>query len=157
MGLAPEMAARLTISNERRPFDRAVKETKYPPQLLASFFINKVKMLRREGTLSPACDEKIIMTLKEAAARGIASENLVVLIEKTCGPQALPLEAAIAALGLENPKKIEKEIAAFLKTIDPPPIEKEKLKRHVMGLVMNTFQGKLPGKAISDIVDGFVS
>ena len=157
MGLAPEMAARLTISNERRLFDRAVKETKYPPQLLASFFINKVKMLRREGTLSPACDEKIIATLQEAGARGIAGENLVSLIEKTCGPQALALEAAIAELGLESPKKIEKEIAAFLKTIDPPPIEKEKLKRHVMGLVMNIFQGKLPGKTISDIVEHFVS
>jgi glutamyl-tRNA(Gln) amidotransferase subunit E len=157
MGLAPEMAARLAISNERRLFDRAAKETKYPPQLLASFFINKVKMLRREGTLTPACDEKIIATLKEAGARGIAGENFVSIIEKTCGPQALALEAAIAELELESPKKIEKEIAAFLKTIDPPPIEKEKLKRHVMGLVMKTFRGKLPGKAISDIVDGFVS
>jgi glutamyl-tRNA(Gln) amidotransferase subunit E len=157
MGLAAEMASRLAISNERHLFDRAMKETKYPPMLLASFFINKVKMLRREGTLSAACDEKIIATLGEAGARGIAGENLVPLIEKTCGPQALALDAAIAALGLENPKKIEKEIAVFLKTIDPPPIEKEKLKRHVMGLVMNTFHGKLPGKAISDIVDGFVS
>ena len=157
MGLSAEMAARLAISNEGRLFDRAVKETGYPPKLLASFFINKVRMLRREGKLATGCDDRVISTLKAAAGRGIAGDNLVSLIEKACGPEALSPEAAIKALGLESPKKVEKEIAAFLNKIRLPKIEKDKLNRHVMGLVMREFQGKLPGTAIAGIVGGFLS
>jgi len=157
MGLSAEMSARLAISNEGHLFDRAVKETGYPPKLLASFFINKVRMLRREGKLAAGCDDRIISTLKAAAGHGIAGENLVSLIEKACGPEALDPEAAIKALGLESPKKVEKEIAAFLKKIDLPKIEKDKLNRHVMGLVMREFQGKLQGTAIAGIVGGFLS
>ena len=157
MGLSAEMAARLAISNEGRLFDRAVKETGYPPKLLASFFINKVRMLRREGKLATGCDDRVISTLKAAAGRGIAGDNLVSLIEKACGPEALSPEAAIKALGLESPKKVEKEIAAFLNKINLPKIEKDKLNRHVMGLVMREFQGKLPGTAIAGIVGGFLS
>ena len=157
MGLSAEMAARLAISNEGRLFDRAVKETGYPPKLLASFFINKVRMLRREGKLATGCDDRVISTLKAAAGHGIAGDNLVSLIEKACGPEALSPEAAIKALGLESPKKVEKEIAAFLNKIRLPKIEKDKLNRHVMGLVMREFQGKLPGTAIAGIVGGFLS
>jgi glutamyl-tRNA(Gln) amidotransferase subunit E len=157
MGLSAEMSARLAISNEGHLFDRAVKETGYPPKLLASFFINKVRMLRREGKLAAEGDDRIISTLKAAAGHGIAGDNLASLIEKACGPEALDPEAAIEALGLESPKKVEKEIAAFLKKIDLPKIEKDKLNRHVMGLVMREFQGKLQGTAIAGIVGGFLS
>ena len=157
MGLSPETAARLAISNERHLFDRAVKETNHPPKLLASLFINRIRELRRDGKLPAACDERILSTLKAALAHGIAGENLVPLIEKTCGPGALEPEAAIKALGIESPQTIEKEIAAFLRKTELPKIERGKLKRHAMGLVMTAFRGKLPGSTISDIVDGFVS
>jgi glutamyl-tRNA(Gln) amidotransferase subunit E len=157
MGLPAEMAARLAISNERHLFDRAAKETGYPPILLASLFIDRVRNLQREGKLTAADDERIVATLKVALANGLDNGNLAVLIEKTCGPEALEPEAGIAALGLESPRTIEKQIAAFMKKINLPKIEKNKLNRHVMGLVMREFRGKLPGKTIAAIVERFLS
>ena len=157
MGLSAEMAARLSVSNDRHLFDRTVKETLYPPNVLAAFFVNQVTMLRRDGKLAASCDDRIAATLKAAAAREVPAENLVSLVEKACGADALEPDAAIKALGLESPKKVEKDIASFLKTVDPPRIAKDKLKRYAMGLVMNRFRGALPGRKISDIVDAFIT
>ena len=157
MGISPEVAARLSVSDDRQLFDRTVKETGYPPNFLAAFFVNRIRMLRREGRIAAGCDDAMAATLKTAAAREVPAENLVSLVEKTCGAEALDPEAAITALKLESPKKVEKDIASFLKTVDCPPIAKDKLKRHVMGLVMNRFRGAIPGKRISDIVDAFIA
>jgi glutamyl-tRNA(Gln) amidotransferase subunit E len=157
MGLSAEMAARLSVSNDRHLFDRAVKETIYPPNVLAAFFVNQIKMLRRDGKLASSCDDRVAATLKAAAAREVPAENLVSLVEKACGPDAVEPDAAIQSLGLESPKKVEKDIASFLKAVDLPRIAKDKLKRHAMGLVMNRFRGALAGKRISDIVDAFIA
>jgi len=155
MGLARDVAARLSASNDRDLFDRAVRETSYPPAVLGPFVVNRLRMLRRLGALAPKSDDRIIATLRAAGEHGIAPENLVSLIEKTCGPEELEPESAIQALGLEKPRRAEKEIVSFLETVDFPKIEAAKLKRHVMGLVMARFRGALPGKQISDIVDAF--
>ena len=157
MGIAPEVAARLSVSDDRDLFDRAAKETGHPPGFLAAFFVNQVRMLRRKGRLAAACDDGIVATLKAAAAREVPAENLVALVEKTCGANAIDPDAAIASLKLESPKKVEKDIASFLKTAELPRIAKDKLKRHVMGLVMGRFRGAIPGKRISDIVDAFIA
>ncbi|MCX5752141.1 MAG: hypothetical protein NTW97_00700, partial [Candidatus Krumholzibacteria bacterium] len=69
MGIAPEVAALLSVSDDRRLFDRAVKETGYPPGFLAAFFVNRLRMLRRAGTLAAACDDALVATLKAAASR----------------------------------------------------------------------------------------
>ncbi len=157
MGIPPEVAARLSVSDDRDLFDRAAKETGYPPGFLAAFFVNRLRMLRRAGTIAAVSGDGIVATLKAAAAREVPVENLVSLLEKSCGADALDPDAAIEALGLESPKKVEKDIASFLKTVDLPDIAKDKLKRHVMGLVMYTYRGALPGKKISDIVDAFIA
>jgi glutamyl-tRNA(Gln) amidotransferase subunit E len=156
MGVVPDVAERLGVSDDRDLFDRAVKETSYPPGFLAAFFANRLRALRRRGAIAPACGESIVGTLKATAARGTPTENLEALIETTCGGASGP-DAAIDALGIESPKKVEAKIASFLKDAELPDIAKDKLKRHVMGLVMHRFRGALPGKRISDIVDAFIA
>jgi glutamyl-tRNA(Gln) amidotransferase subunit E len=156
MGVVPDVAERLGVSDDRDLFDRAVKETSYPPGFLAAFFANRLRALRRRGAIAPACGESIVGTLKATAARGTPTENLEALIETTCGGASGP-DAAIDALGIESPKKVEAKIASFLKDAELPDIARDKLKRHVMGLVMNRFRGALPGKRISDIVDAFIA
>ena len=156
LGLPADIAARLAVSNDRSLFDRAARETSLSPAVLGPLVVNRIKMLRRDGKIPAASEERILATLKTAGEHGVASENLAPLVEKTCGPEGLEPHAAIQALGLERPRRTEKEIAALLKTIDLPPIAKDKLKRHVMGIVMRRFRGALPGKTISDIVARFI-
>ncbi len=156
MGMPVEMAERLRDSGDRGLFELAVRETLYPPKLLAAFFANRLKCLRRRGRIAASCDEPIVATLKAAAAREVPAENLDALVEKTCAGATDP-GAAIDALGLESPKKAEAKISSFLKTVELPDIAKDKLKRHVMGLVMYKFRGTLPGARISDIVDAFIA
>jgi glutamyl-tRNA(Gln) amidotransferase subunit E len=157
MGISSDVAARLAVSDDADLFDRAAKETGYPPNFLAAFFVDRIRMLRRRGTIAAACGEPILAILKAAAAHSVPAENLAALVERACLAGSLDPEAAIRSLGLESPKKVEKDIAAFLKTADCPRIGRDKLKRHVMGLVMNRFRGAIPGKRISDIVDAFIA
>jgi glutamyl-tRNA(Gln) amidotransferase subunit E len=156
MGMPAEMAERLGASNDRLLFERAVRETKYPPKLLAAFFVNQVRMLRRQGRIGMACEEPIVATLKAAAAHEVPAENLTALVEKVCNAEARDPDAAIASLRLESPKKVEKDIESLLKAVELPRIERTKLKRHVMGLVMDKFRGAVAGRRISDIVDAFI-
>jgi len=92
-----------------------------------------------------------------AAAREVPAENFTTLVEKACGAEGLDPGAAIESLRLESPKKVEKDIAALLKSAELPAIAKDKLKRYTMGLVMHKFRGALPGKKVSDIVDAFIA
>ncbi len=156
MGMPVEMAERLRDAGDRRLFERAVRETGYPPKFLAAFFTNRVRMLRRRGKIAASCEEPILAALKAAAAREVPAENLDALVEKLCAG-AGDAGAAIDALGLESPKKAEAKISSFLKTVEPPSIAKDKLKRHVMGLVMHKYRGTFPGKRISDLVDAFIA
>jgi len=84
-------------------------------------------------------------------------ENLPALVEKACGPDAPDPETAIGSLRLESPKKVEKDIAALLKATELPAIAADKLKRHVMGVVMHKFRGAIPGRRISELVDAFIA
>ena len=157
MGMPAEMAERLANSSDRHLFERAARETKYAPKLLAAFFTNQVRMLRRRGRIGATCEEPILATLKAAAGDDVPAENFTGLVEKVCGGEARDPEAAIASLQLESPKKVEKDIGALLKTVELPHIARPKLKRHVMGLVMDTFRGAIAGRRISDIVDAFIA
>ena len=49
------------------------------------------------------------------------------------------------------------EIAAFLKSAVLPQIDRPKLVRCAMGLVMEKFRGSLPGRTIAEMVAAFVA
>ncbi len=155
LGLSRETAGLMSRAPERFLFDRLAGAKAYPPRALAGLILGRVRHLRRRGALPLFDDERFAATVAAASAAKAPAETLLPLVEKTCGAEGLEPAAAIAALDIKQPARAKKDIAVFLEKVQRPEIEREKLERHVMGLVMEKFRGALPGKAIAEIVSAF--
>jgi Glu-tRNA(Gln) amidotransferase subunit E-like FAD-binding protein len=111
-----------------------------------------VRHLRRRGALPRFDDERFAAAVAAASAAKAPVELLLPLVEKTCGAEGLETAAAIATLGIRTPAAAKKDIAAFLRGLERPAIERAKLERYLMGLVMEKFRGAIPGKLIAEMV-----
>jgi glutamyl-tRNA(Gln) amidotransferase subunit E len=153
LGLSRETADLMSRAPERFLFDRLVAGgAAYPPRAVAGLLLGRVRHLRRRGALPRFDDERFAAAVAAASAAKAPVELLLPLVEKMCGAEGLETAAAIATLGIRTPAAAKKDIAAFLRGLERPAIERAKLERYLMGLVMEKFRGAIPGKLIAEMV-----
>jgi glutamyl-tRNA(Gln) amidotransferase subunit E len=157
MGLSDDLAERMAVAPEKNLFDRAVTAADFSPVYLAALTIGRLRWLRRRGRLPNFTNERYIATLEAAAKHELQKEALVPLIERTCGHEkAAPAEAA-KALATAEPAPSEDAVLALIGAADPPHCNGDKMERHLMGRVMETFRGRIAGSEAERIVRQFVS
>ncbi len=157
LGLPPETAGRMSISKRRNAFDEAVSETGYDPAVIASLLLGGLKrLLRREGI--GECDDRVFVeTLKAADAGKLPATALEVILAQTCGPAGIDPTEAAKGFEILDEKQLEKRMEEFAQTLERPDIERDKLVRHLTGLVARRFRGYITGREARDFVERFIA
>lgn len=156
-GLSKEQASQMSIASERTLFDRIIERSSYPPRLLAGLLLGRLRSLRRRGMIPNYSPELLQQIIVEAEKAGVMGEALLKLVELTCGKDALDPQQAAARFKPPKIEEIEQEIESFVRSIDPPRIERNKLVEHTIGLAMERFRGLAPGRRIAEIVSALLS
>jgi glutamyl-tRNA(Gln) amidotransferase subunit E len=157
LGLRPDIARRMSIAPERDLFDRIVERTDYDPSFIVYFLLGRFRAGCERGTACNCADERIIETLEQASRAHMPKAALLPLLCGICGGTEAEETAAAPSVGPIDDTKIEKEIGRFMRSIELPPIPKDKLKRHLMGRVRERFPWQIEGTRLSTLVDEHIA
>jgi len=157
MGLSPTAAHLMSTADEKDLFDKAAAGGTYTPQQLASFMLNKLRWMKRAGTVPNLDDDTFMATVNEAGKRKLPAETIPLLIEMTCGNLKNEASQAAEDLGFSGITALKGDITSMVRRIERPPIEAEKLKHYLMGKIMKRYRGKVEGRDVSELLENLIA
>jgi glutamyl-tRNA(Gln) amidotransferase subunit E len=157
LGLSPDIAREISISEYAELFDQALETKHYSPVFLADFIINRLRGMIKKGDLPSFTHEIFLDSLDEAGKNNLHREAFTLLVEATCGPDMIIPSEAAGALTPLDPSEHKEEIISTLNEINHPPFAPGKLKRYLMKYLTEKWGGRIKGRELSEMVEQFIS
>lgn len=155
-GLPQELAELILRSHRLSLFERAVRETKSPPLLIASTLEYTLKGLKKEGVdVDSIEDERILEVFKVVGEGRVSKEAIPDLITWLASHPGAGVERALAEMGLKtlSEEELRQLVAKVIE--DNQDLIKRKGERAVnalMGEVMKLVRGRADGKLVAKMV-----
>jgi len=156
-GLREDIAERLSVSEKRRVYMAASKETSYPAQPLAFFILERLDWLREKGLVHDFSTELFVETLKEMEKRGLPFESVEYIAAEVFGPEPKSPPEAVSSLPPQEEGEIAGKVSDYLQSLEIPDISQEDLVNYLTGRALDYFDDIISGKAVSLAVKEFIS
>jgi glutamyl-tRNA(Gln) amidotransferase subunit E len=157
IGLRPGLARRMSISNNRQIFDFVSGTVNLQNEELAFIILDRIAPALQEGRLSGFSRERLRKTLLEMDRQEIPMDALTGLLEKLFSSGETDPVAVISKIQLLGDSKEEDRALDYLKSLEIPDIDRDKLKDHLTGSLVSHYGGMVPGKRAGEIVEQFMA
>ncbi|MEM4699449.1 MAG: Glu-tRNA(Gln) amidotransferase subunit GatE [Candidatus Nezhaarchaeales archaeon] len=155
-GLPIELAEAMLRSRRLGLFERAVRETKAPPVLIASTIESTLKGLRKEGVnVDAVTDEQLLDAFRAVAEGRVSKEAIPDLVKWLASKPGGTVEEALKELGLralseEELRRIVAEVVGS--NLDLVKRRGEAAINALMGEVMRQVRGRADGGLVAKLI-----
>jgi len=156
-GLRKGLARRMSLSEHRQLFDAVIGQVSYEPEALAFFILNRLVHAISNGRIAELTPDKFKAVLAGMEKRGIPLDGLSEILEKAFSGRTEMPDEIISEIMLLDSGKEEDQAVEYLKSVDLPDIERSKLKDYLTGILIEHYDGRVPGSRASKVVEQFLS
>lgn len=154
LGLREELANRLVRSEYLKVFEEAISSTNLSPNFIASFLLDTLKSLRREGVDLSSLRESDLLRLFELNSKGLLNKEGMIQVIKLLSKGEGGMEDLINRFKLVPEEEIRKIISEVVlkRARDLLSGDPSRISKKLVGEVMKRVGGRADGRKVYEIL-----